>query len=63
MKTKTELKTITLIIKDDYTGLTTKIIKQCSSHDDAAEVIAILREMLLGAGYQPGTIDEYIHNI
>lgn len=63
MKMKPELKTITLIHHDDYTGLTTKIVKQCSSDDTIEEVIALLREMLLGCGYQPGTLDKYIHNI
>lgn len=60
MTDKPELKTITLIVHDDYTGLTTKIVKQVSSHEDASEVIATLREMLLGLGYQPGTLDQYI---
>jgi len=61
MTPKHELKTITLTVRDDYTGLTSKITRQCSSHDDLEEVIAILREMLLALGYQPGSIDQFIH--
>lgn len=60
---KMKLKTITLTIHDGEGGTTTKITRQISVDDDAAEVIAVLREMLLGCGYQPETLDRYIHNI
>lgn len=62
-QTKPELKTLTLTVHDDYTGLTTKVTKQCLSTDSASEVIAILREMLLAVGYQPETLARYIHNV
>jgi len=59
---KTNLKTITLIVKDAE-GYTSKISRQCSDYDDISEIIAILREMLLALGYQPGSIAKFIHNI
>ena len=59
-ETKSELKTLTLIVHDDYTELTSKISRQCSSHDDIVGVVAILREMLLALGYQPSNVDKYI---
>lgn len=50
------LKTITMTVKDDEGGTTNKITRQCSSFDDLAEVVAILKEMLLGLGYQPESV-------
>ena len=59
---RNELKTITLIVRDSD-GSVSKITRQCSEYDAISEVIAILREMLLGLGYQPKSVDYYIHNI
>lgn len=56
-----EIKTITLTVHDGET--TNKITRQISIYDEADEVIAVIREMLLGLGYQPKTLDKYIHNI
>ena len=60
MSANPNLVTLTLIVKNNYTGETSKLTRQYSAHEDAAEVIAILREMLLGLGYQPGTLNKYI---
>ena len=49
-----------MTIHDDDTGLTSKITRQCSSNDDLEEVVAILREILLGLGYQPASIAKFI---